>query len=354
MPRIMRKQSKKAGLPPGALVHIGEERKERVAVSILEYNDGQVREEKLPPAGSCYAFKEAPTVTWVNVTGIHQVEVLRQIGDCFQLHPLVLEDILNGDQRPKVEPYGNELFIVLKMLTYDAKTEEVNAEQVSLIIRPQAVLSFQEGTRDLFRPIQERILNDQSRLRKAGADYLAYALLDLIVDYYFTVLEKLEDKIEAVEERLVVNPSAGTLREIQSLKRNMIFLRKWLWPLREVLSGLERGESPLIQASTQIYLRDVYDHTIQVIETAEILRDMLSGMVDIYLSSINNRLNGVIKVLTIIATIFMPLTFIAGVYGMNFKHMPELEWRYGYALVLLGMAAIAGTMPFIFRKKKWL
>lgn len=354
MPRIMKKQSKKAGLPPGALVHIGEERKERITVSILEYNDGQVREEKPPPAGSCYAFKEAPTVTWVNVTGIHQVEVLGEIGNCFHLHPLILEDILNSGQRPKMEPYGNEIFIVLKMLTYDAKTDEVNAEQVSLILRPQAVLSFLEGTGDLFCSIRERILKDQSRLRKLGADYLAYAMLDLIVDHYFIVLEKLGDKIEAMEERLVANPSSRTLREIQGLKRNMFFLRQWLWPLREVLSGLQRAESPLIQPSTQIYLRDVYDHTIQVIETAEILRDMLSGMVDIYLSSINNRLNGVIKVLTMIATIFMPLTFIAGVYGMNFKHMPELEWRYGYALVLIGMAAIAGTMLFIFKKKKWL
>ncbi len=354
MPRMIKKQSKKTGLPPGTLIHVGEERKEQVAVSILEYDEGHVGEEKLPSSGACYAFKDAPTVTWVNVTGIHQAEVLGQFGGCFNVHPLILEDILNSDHRPKIEPYGEELFIILKMLSYDSQKNEVGSEQVSLILRPRAVLSFQESTDDLFGSIRERIRNEQSRFRKMGADYLAYALLDLIVDHYFAVLEKIGDRIEAVEEKLVTSPSTDALQEIQKLKRNMIFLRKWLWPLREVLSVMQLEESSHIHPSTKIYLRDVYDHTIQVIETVEIFRDMLSSMVDIYLSSINNRLNAVMKVLTIIATIFMPLTFIAGVYGMNFKHMPELEWKYGYPLILIGMATIGIGMLIAFKKKKWL
>jgi magnesium transporter len=354
MSRILKKRSKKAGLPPGSLVHIGEERKDKMAVAILEYDEGHVWEKKLPAPGTCFGFQGAPLVTWVQVTGIHQAEVMGQIGECFQLHPLVTEDILNSDQRPKMEQYGEDLFIVLKMLSYQPETGEITADQVSLILRPNAVISFQEDSADVFAPIRARINNGQGRLRKMGADTLAYALLDLVVDHYFSVLEKLGDKIEELEGKLVGNPSTETLQVIQKLKRELLLLRKWIWPLREVISGLQRDESPLIQPTTRIYLRDVYDHTIQVIDTIEIFRDILSGMLDIYLSSINNRMNAIMKVLTIIATIFMPLTFLAGLYGMNFKHMPELDSPFGYPAVLIGMGTIAGTMLLIFWKKKWL
>ncbi|MBI5968833.1 MAG: magnesium/cobalt transporter CorA, partial [Deltaproteobacteria bacterium] len=312
------------------------------------------KEEKIHTVGECFQFKKAPAVTWINVVGIHQVEVLEKIGHCFGVHPLVMEDILNTDQRPKKEDYGEAIYIVLKILSYNEQIEEIAAEQISLVLGTNFLLSFQEKEGEIFSPIREGIKNEKSRVRKMGADYLAYTLLDIIVDHYFNILEKLGEKVEVLEEKLVTHPTAQTLREIQKLKKEMILLRKWVWPLREVISSLERGESSLIQENTRIYLRDVYDHTIQVMDTIEIFRDMLSGMLDIYLSSVSNRLNAVMKVLTIIATIFMPLTFIAGVYGMNFKYIPELEWRWGYPLVLLVMASIGIFMLVSFRRKKWL
>jgi magnesium transporter len=240
------------------------------------------------------------------------------------------------------------------MLHYNEKKNEIEAEQISLILGPHFVISFKESQSGVFDPIRERIRNQKSRVRKTGADYLAYALIDAIVDNYFIILEKLGEQIEDLEEELVTNPTPETLQAIHTLKREMIFLRKSVWPLREVVSGLERGESPLIHESTDIYLKDVYDHTIQVIDTIETFRDMISGMLDIYLSSISNAMNAVMKVLTIIATIFIPLTFIVGIYGMNFKYMPELEWRWGYFIAWAIMIVIGFVMVLYFKRKKWL
>jgi len=354
MPKFIKKRSKKAGLPPGTLVHIGEEKGERTKIIVFEFDELSFQEREPENLGECFLFKKEPTVTWVNVHGVHEVEILEKFGNCFGLHPLVMEDILNTDQRPKIENYGEDLFIVLKMLSYDEKKGEISAEQVSLVLRSNAVLSFTEKEKGAFTPIQERLRSGKGRLRKMGADYLAYTLLDIIVDHYFAILEKLSEKIEELEEKLVTNPTTPILQKIQNLKREMIFLRKWVWPLREVISSLERGESSWIQEGTRFYLRDVYDHTIQVMDTVETFREVLSGMMDIYLSSINNRMNAVMKVLTIIATIFMPLTFLAGVYGMNFKHMPELEWQWGYPLLWVFMILIAVFMLISFRKKRWL
>jgi magnesium transporter len=295
-----------------------------------------------------------PTVTWINVDGLHQVEILEKLGEYYGFHPLMLEDILNTDQRPKMEDYGKYIYIVLKMLSYMDNSNEIVTEQISLILGPNFVISFQEKKGTVFNPIRERIRNDKGRIRKMGSDYLAYSLLDLIVDNYFIIMEKLGEKIEFLEEEVVTHPTPETLQTIHHLKREMIFLRKGVWPLREVVSGLERGESSLIKESTRIYLRDVYDHTIQTIDTIETYRDMVSGMLDIYLSSISNRLNAVMKVLTIIATIFMPLTFLAGIYGMNFKYMPELEWRWGYLMFWLIMIGIGAFMLIYFKKKRWL
>jgi len=354
MPKLIKERSKKAGMPPGSLVHIGEKKSERIRITVCEYDDQHFQEKELVKLEECFGFQEEPTVTWVHVEGIHQVEALEKVGNCFELHPLVLEDILNTDQRPKMEDYGKDLFIVLKMLAYDEKTGQIAVEQVSLVLRSHAVISFQEKGGNVFATVAERLRNGKGRLRKMGADYLAYALLDFIVDHYFLILERLGERIELLEEKLLTDPTTPTLQKIQNLKREMIFLRRWVWPLREVVSGLERGESAWVREATRVYLRDVYDHTIQVIDTIEIFREMLSGMMDIYLSSLNNRMNAVMKVLTIIATIFMPLTFLAGVYGMNFKHMPELEWRWGYPAAWLVMTLIAVLMLFFFRRKKWL
>jgi magnesium transporter len=354
MPRLIKRRSKKSGLPPGTLVHIGEKKAERVKISIVDYDETQFQEKEAKTVEECFPFKDKPTVTWINIDGLHDVEIIEKIGKHFGLHPLLLEDILNTEQRPKMEDFESYIFIVLKMLYYEEEAHEIEAEQVSLILGSNFVLSFQEREGDVFKVIRDRIRNGKGRIRKAGADYLAYALVDAIVDHYFVILEKLGEKIESIEEELVTNPTPETLQTIHHLKREMIFLRKSVWPLREVISVLERGESTLIQESTGIYLRDLYDHTIQVIDSIETFRDMVSGMLDIYLSSISNKMNEVMKVLTIIATIFIPLTFIAGIYGMNFQYMPELGWRWGYPLVWLVMSAILITMLVYFKRKKWL
>ncbi len=355
MPRLIKKSSKKAGLPPGALVHIGEKKTEKAKITIIDYDEEQFQEKEAKKVEECFPFKEKPTVTWINVDGIHQVEVIEKLGKYFEVHPLVLEDILNTAQRPKMEDFENYLFIVLKMFHYDEKASEIQAEQVSIILGSNFVISFQEREGDVFHPIRERIRNAKGRIRKMAADYLAYSLLDAIVDSYFIIMEKLGEEIEDMEEKLVTNPTPATLQTIHNLKREMIFLRKSVWPLREVISALERGESSLIQESTHIYLRDVYDHTIHVIDTIESFRDMVSGMLDIYLSSISNRMNEVMKVLTIIATIFIPLTFIAGIYGMNFEYMPELKWHWFYPNAFwLTVIVIAGFMALYFKRKKWL
>jgi magnesium transporter len=355
MDRLIKKRSEKAGLPPGTLVHIGEKKTEKTKITIIDYDEAQFEEKEAKTIEECFPFKDKPTTTWINIEGVHELAIIEKIGEHFGLHPLLLEDIANTEQRPKMEDYGEYIFIVLKMLFHDDKTNEVKAEQVSLILGSNFVISFQEGIKgDVFDPVRERIRNGKGRTRKMRSDYLAYALVDAIVDNYFLILEKLGEKIEDIEEELVTNPASETLRGIHHLKREMIFLRKSVWPLREVLSCLERGESFLIHATTRIYLRDVYDHTIQIIDTIETFRDMLSGMLDIYLSSISNRMNQIMKVLTIIATIFIPLTFIVGIYGMNFEYMPELKWRWGYFAVLLVMLIVGIGMLIQFKKKKWL
>jgi magnesium transporter len=320
----------------------------------MDYDEVHFEEREVKKIEECFLFREKPTVTWMNVDGLHQVEILEKLGECYGLHPLVLEDILNTDQRPKMEDYGEYIYIVLRDLDYSDKSNEIEGEQISLIVGSNFVFSFQEREGDTFDPIRDRIRNNKGRIRKMGADYLAYTLLDSIVDNYFIILEKLGEKIEWLEEKLVTDPARETLQTIHHLKRELLFLRKGVWPLREVINSLARGESSLVTEPARVYLRDVYDHTIQTIDTIETYRDMVSGMLDIYLSSVSNRLNSVMKVLTIIATIFMPLTFLAGVYGMNFKFMPELEWRWGYPLVWLIMAGIGISMIFYFRKKKWL
>ena len=354
MSKLIRKSSKKAGLPPGTLVHIGEKLTEKTRITVVEYDGRGFEEKELKDLETCYLSPPEPAVTWVNVVGIQQVEVLEKVGSCFVVHPLALEDILNTEQRPKVEDYGEDLFLVVKLLSYNEKKDEIESEQISLILRPNALLSFQEKEGDDFGAVKERLRAGKGRLRKMGADYLAYTLLDIVVDQYFVVLEKLGERIEVLEGKLLADPGTATLQKIQKLKKEMLLLRKWIWPLREVISSLERGEFPGIRESTRIYLRDVYDHAIQVMDSIEIYRDMLSGMVDIYLSSLNNRMSAVMKVLTLIATIFMPLTFLAGVYGMNFKHMPELDWPWAYPVVLILMAIIAILMLILFRRKKWL
>jgi len=354
MPKLIKKAAKKAGLPPGTLVHVGEVKAEKTKISLVDYDETQFQEKEVKTVEECFPFKATPTVTWINIDGVHEVDIIEKLGKHFDLHPLILEDIVHTEQRPKMEDFGSYIFIVLKMLSYNEKEDELNVEQVSLVLGSNFVISFQECEGDVFQPVRERIRKGKGRIRKMGADYLAYALVDAIVDNYFIVLEKLGEVIEDVEEDLVKKPTPETLQTIHNLKREAISLRKSVWPLREVVSGLERAETPLIHETIKIYLRDVYDHTIQVIDTIESFRDMISGMLDIYLSSISNRMNEVMKVLTIFASIFIPLTFIAGVYGMNFAFMPELAWRWGYPAILIVMALVGISLLLYFRRKRWL
>jgi len=351
----MKMRSKKTGLPPGSLVHIGEKKTAAPRISVLDYDDQTVTEREVALADECIMFRDRPTVTWINVEGLHEINVLQRLGDCYGFHPLVLEDIANTDQRAKIEDYGDYLYVVLRMLSYRRKEQDVMSEQISLIVGKNYVISFQEGAEgDVFGPVRDRIRHNRGRIRREGADHLAYSLVDAVVDNYFSILEGLGEEIEEVEDRLLHSPAAETLRHIHRIKRELIFLRKAVWPLREVISGLQRTESPIVRPSTKIYLRDVYDHTIQVMDTIETFRDMAAGMIDIYLSSASNRMNEIMKVLTIIATIFMPLTFLAGIYGMNFRHMPELDWPFGYPLVWAASLLIGVSMLYYFRKKKWL
>lgn len=349
----MKKMSDKAGLPPGSLVYVGDKGDKRFKLTVVEYTPDTYREEELTSLEVCPVLGDEGTVTWLDINGLHHLQNLQKLGECFALHPLVLEDILNTNQRPKIEDYGDYLYLVLKTLTYHEEQGEVHSDQVSLILGRNFVLSLHENDEAIFSNIRER-LKAKGRIRRTGADYLAYSLMDLVVDHYYVILEQLGETIEDLEEELISRPRSQTLHQIHRLKRTMITLRRSVWPLREVLSQLERRESPLIQEGTALYLKDVYDHAIQVIDTVETFRDMLSGMLDVYLSSISNRLNEIMKVLTIIATIFIPLTFIAGVYGMNFEYMPELKWRWGYFAILALMAMIGGVMLFFFRKRKWI
>ena len=352
--RQIKRHSRKAGLPPGTLVHIGEKKAEQIKITLIDYNEENVQERVVEAIEECFPFKETPTVTWINIDGLNSVETIEKIGKHFELHPLILEDILNTGQRPKCEDYEKCLFMVLKMLRYNNDSNIIQPEQVSLVLGQNFVISFQEEVGDVFEQIRDRIRNAKGRIRKMSADYLAYALIDSIVDNYFLILEKMGEQIESMEEELIAKPSDKTVRQIHALKRELIFLRKSVWPLRELINSMEKTESSLISNTIGPYLRDVYDHTIQVIDTVESFRDMVSGMLDIYLSSISNRMNAVMKVLTIIATIFIPLTFIAGIYGMNFKFMPELDWKWGYFIVLIIMAVVAVVMLIYFKRKKWL
>lgn len=360
MARFIKKISKTAGLSPGALVYVGEPIvNEPVKITVIDYDQNNLEEKIVTDIQECFIFKDTATVTWINIDGLQSLEIIEKLGKCFNIHQLVLEDILNTGQRPKYDDFEAHIFVVLKMIMFDQKVKEIVSEQVSIIFGENFVISVQESEGDVFDPIRERIRNNKGRIRKMGADYLAYALMDSIVDNYYGILEKMGDKIELMEDDLVSNPSTKVLNKIHKLKNDVIYLRKTVWPLRDVVSGLERGESPLIKQKTRIFLKDLYDHTIQAIDTIETYRDMISGMVDIYMSSLSNKLNEVMKILTIISTIFIPLTFIAGIYGMNFNHaaspwnMPELSWKYGYLGVWGVMLIITVGMLIFFKKKKW-
>lgn len=345
--------SRKRGLSPGSLVYIGDEKHESVSISVMDYNAEHLTELADVPIESVARYKNTDTVTWIDVSGVHDTAVIEQVGHAFGLHRLVQEDLLNTEQRPKMEDHDDYIFVVLKMMDYREADDLLLHEQVSMIILPGVVISFQERTGDVFGPVRERIRKGKGRIRRFGSDYLAYALMDMIVDQYFHILGVMEEEIERIQERVVSQPTPETLESIQTLKHEILFMRKAIWPVREIISGLLRGESDLLSKDVGIYLRDVHDHTVHILDTLETFRDLISGILDIYLSSVSQRMNEIMKLLTVIATLFIPLTFLAGIYGMNFTHMPELEWRFAYpAFWGVIILAVTGMLAW-FRYKKW-
>ena len=352
--KFFSKSSKKAGMSPGILVHVGEQKIETARITLMAYDQDRLEEKKLDSIEESFAFKDAPPVNWINIDGLHEVELIEKIGTHFNIHPLTLEDIVNTGQRPKVEDFEKYVYLVFKMLKFDETTGHITSEQVSLIVGPHYLLSFQEIEGDVFEAVRERIRKGRFHIRKSGPDYLAYALLDAVVDHYFSILEKMGERIEDLEERLHQQATPEILQAISDLKRELIYFRKQVWPVREVLSTWQKAESSIVQEANKIFIRDVYDHTIQVIDTIESLRDIISGLMDLYLSTVSNKMNEVMKVLTIMATTFIPLTFVAGIYGMNFKYMPELEWKWSYPVLWVLLIVIFSGMMFYFKRKKWL
>lgn len=354
MKKHRRSRLKKVGLPPGSLVHIGEVKTHHTEVRLFRYDAEQLVEASGKVLNGMNLRVPENGTLWLNVHGLHDLELLADIGRAFNLHPLTLEDILNTDQRPKLDSFDGYLFFVSRFFTYDQTGMAIGSEQVSIILGHNFVLTFQERPTGSFDPIRERLRADKGHIRKANADYLAYALLDVIVDRYFIVLEQISDDCEELEDILLRKPTTGVLQSIHKLKRETMELRRAVWPLREVVNALTRNENGFFQPGTVIYLRDVYDHTVHFIESLESLRDLLAGMLDIYLSSISNRVNMEVRALTVVAMLFMPATLIAGIFGMNFKVMPWLFHPDGFWFAIGMMASIAAVMILIFWRRQWL
>ena len=339
---------------PGSGGYVGEKRENPVKLQAIGYDENNIIDKELTSVDEILSLKKKFSVTWLNVTGVHDEKIIRKIGECFNFHPLVLEDIVNTTQRPKIEEYDDYLFIVLKMINIESDTKEIVMEQISLIVGEDYVISLQEREGDVLDALRQRIRFGKGKIRKEGSDYLLYGIIDCVVDYYFTVLENVGESIEDLEDTLMQTSNQELLNRIYALKRELVFMRKSIWPMREVVSTIQHSDHPIFKKETSIYFRDIYDHTIQIVETVETFRDMMTGMLDLYLSTVSNKMNEVMKVLTIFAAIFIPLTFIAGVYGMNFEFMPELKWRFGYALWWIVAVILIVGMVIYFKRKKWL
>lgn len=348
------KKKFKLGLPPAALVFTGEKKIDDVDITMITYDqegfkEGVITLDQLPEL-----LKSKRKVLWIDVDGLHDVELIEKIGAIFSIHRLTLEDILNVEQRPKMEVFDEYIFAVLKMIQCTTPESDVEEEQISFLLMDDVLVTFQEKKGDVFNYVRERIIEFKGNIRKRAGDYLIYALLDAVIDNYFLVLENVGEKIDVLEASAMNNPNTETLNSLYRQRREMAELRRTIYPLREVIGGFDKYAEHKISAETKPFMRDLYENTIQVIETLEVFRDMSSGVLDLYMNSLSNKMNNVMKVLTIISTIFIPLSFVAGVYGMNFDHMPELHWRYGYFYVLAGMATATIGMLFFFRWKKWI
>lgn len=349
---LLRRRRHKVGMPPGAVVHVGESRTESIKFSIINYDGDLLEEHITEDPNEVKAYRGTPHTTWINISGVHEPKAIQDLGTHFGLHPLTQEDIANTAQRPKLELFEDTLYIVAKMLY--VQEEQLRAEQVSLVLGDNYLLSFQEDPGDVFDPVRERLRTGRGRIRTAGPDYLAYTLLDIIVDHYFVVLETLAARTEELEDEIVDAPSEQTQARINDLRRDLIFTRRMTWPVRDLLSQLSRTDSDLWQETTQPFVRDAYDHAVQVIDLVESLRDVVGGLTDLYMTNLSHRTNEIMKVLTIIGTIFIPLTFLAGVYGMNFEYMPELEIWWAYPTVIAVMVMVATVLLLYFRRHDWI
>lgn len=348
----MSNRSKHIGAPPGTLNYNGPDTDVPVKITLIQFNEQEFFEQEFYSLDECTSHIKEPLVKWINVEGVHNIALIEQIGKLYNIHPLTLEDVVHVDQRPKFEDYEHYLLAIMKMISYK---KGVRAEQLSIILTENTVISFQEPqSGDAFDIIRNRLRQAKGRIRKHNADYLFYALMDAVVDYYFHTLEKIGDKVGKIEEQIIRGPKQESLLDLYRLKREVIYLRKQIWPLRDMLSNLLRSESGFISQSTLIFFRDLQDHSTRIIDTVETYRDLLSGIMDIYLSTNANKMNEVMKMLTIMSSVFIPVTFIAGVYGMNFEAMPELKSPYGYAMVWVVMLSVMGALIFYFKKKKWM
>ncbi len=350
---LFRAPVKKIGLPPGTLVHVGRQKMERSIITYIDYSDSYYEVCPDVSLDDCRPLRDSDRVSWINLDGIHDIALIDAFGEAFSLHPLMLEDILNTGHPPKFEEFDDSALIIMKMLDFNAETCQLEVEQFSLVLTPQNVITFQEHSGDVFASVRERLERRSGRIRQRGPDYLAYALVDSIVDSYFHVLEKIGDSLDNLETELINRPTQDLLQKVHQLKGQLILLRKTVWPLRELIGNMLHSESELLDEGTSIYLRDLYDHGLQVMETVENFRDTASGLIDLYMSSVSQRMNEVMQVLTIMASIFIPLTFIAGIYGMNFDNMPELHWRYGYPMAWGLMLLCLVAMLWYFKRKKW-
>ncbi len=345
------------GTPPGTLTSQPDPAAE-FRIHLTDYTDGEFTDKVLTDIDTCRDYAGRPSTTWIHIQGAFTVDVVRKLGDIFGLHPLAMEDVLNTGQRPKLDRFDEQLFIVMSLPASDG--ESILIEQVSLFFGGNFILSFHHGQVDRFEPVRRRLRNASGRIRSLGEDYLLYCLLDLVIDEAFPVLEDFGDRVESLENSALDSPDRSTASAIHGLKRELLMMRRMLWPHRDVINSLLRDDTAMISDTTRVYLRDCYDHAVQVIDLIEMYRDITSGILDVYLSAISNRLNDVMRVLTVISTIFIPLTFITGLYGMNFGNdtnspwaMPELRWYYGYPLSLLLMILVAVGMLVYFKRKKW-
>lgn len=345
--------SRKIGLPPGSIVYIGEQKVEKVKITLTEYDENEFETYEIKSADEIEPFTDTPRVTWVNVCGLHETDFLKEIGEKFKIHPLVLEDILNTDTRPKIEITDDYLFTVMKLFIYNTEQKIFESEQVSFILGRNFIFSFVEKSDEIFNPIRDRISSQLGKIRKRGSDYLLYALMDIVVDYYFLVLEKIEERIESLDDEVINDPEKTLAEKIYNLKNLLLMLRRSAMPMREIVNQLIKDEGDLLEESIEPYLRDLYDHVIHISETLEVQREITTGLMETYLSMMSNKMNEVMKVLTVIATIFIPLTFIVGIYGMNFKFMPELDIPWAYYAVWGVMISVVVAMVIYFRRKKW-